>query len=468
MVSTLRITLVLAAGLLIACSKAPDPTSDPRPNFVVILTDDQRQDELEHMPSVMRRLAGEGLQFVHSFVTTPLCCPSRASFLSGRYAHNHGIRDLGGAPLFDATSTVAVWLQRAGYRTGLVGKYMNDNGLLAPEIPPGWDTWVTFADTPASFAGSWLYYDYELNVNGKPARYGNEAKDYSTDVLADFAVEFLNRSDGRPFFLLFSPFGPHLPAVPAPRHAGTLADLTFEETPGLQETDLGDKPGYVRRIRELYAQEESGGGQPMAEHWRAGRVRVAESLLAIDEAVERLLDLLVEREIIDDTVIVYTSDNGVLWGEHGLAGKQVPFEEAVRVPLIVRYPRMVPRARQDAHLVLNLDLAPTLAELAGAQAGDVDGTSLVPLLRGDAEVTWRSDFLIEGSKSSFTGSPYRAVRSAEWKYVWTGSEPAFEELYDLVRDPYETENLLVVTPQDPSVQRTADAMRRRRAELEAE
>jgi arylsulfatase A-like enzyme len=452
-----------------ACGSADAPPA-PRPSFIVILTDDQRHDEIEHMPAVVQRLAGEGVTFDNAFVTTPLCCPSRASVLTAVYAHKHGIKLLGGAPIFDARSTLATWLHGAGYRTALIGKYMNDNAKLAPRIPAGWDTWITFADEPRSFLKAALYYDYRLNENGVMTRRGHAPEDYSTDVLRNLAVRFVRESAGQPFLLLFTPFAPHLPAIPAARHGGRLADVALPSAPSFQEADTGDKPAYVAIARRLAARTVRGQPRDQAAEIRAMRVAALESLLAVDEAVAALLDTLEELGRADDTVVIYTADNGVMWGEHWLLGKSVPYEEAIRVPLIIRYPRLIQGLRRDGHLVLNLDLAPTVAELAGVAVPErVDGRSLVPLLRAadtNGAVPWRSDFLIESF--STVPAPHRAVRSDRWKYVRNESDPPFEELYDLTRDPHEMENLLVVAPADPTHRDTAATMRTRLQALERE
>lgn len=463
------VALVLAL-LQSACGPAGAPNPSRRPNIVVILTDDQRRDEIEHMPTLMQRLAGEGLRFDNAFVTTPLCCPSRASVLTGLYAHNHGIKLLGGAPIFDARSTLATWLHEAGYRTALIGKYMNDNGQLAPRVPPGWDTWVTFADRPWSYLKAAMYYDYRLNENGVMVTRGHAPEDYSTDVLRDLAVGFVRENATRPFLLLFTPFAPHLPAIPAPRDAGRFAELALPSAPSFQEADTEDKPAYVAVARRLAGRTVRGKPHDQAADVRAQRIAVLESLLAVDDAVAAILDTLEELGLSRDTLVVYTSDNGVLWGEHWLMGKSVPYEEAIRVPLIVRYPRMTQGPRRDEHLVLNLDLAPTLAELAGVPVPrQLDGRSLVPLLRAEtvnATDQWRSDFLIESF--STIPVPQRAVRSERWKYVRNDSNPPFEELYDLTRDPHEMENLLVLAPADPTHRDAAAAMRARLQALEHE
>ena len=437
------------------------------PNIVVIMTDDQRWDELAFMPTVTGRLVSKGVNFTNSFVTTPLCCPSRASFLTGQYSHNHGIITLGGAPRFDASSTLAVWLQEAGYTTALIGKYMNNNGNLGPAVPGGWDTWRTFADyLLVSFRGASLYFDYRLNEDGKLVSHGSEEADYSTDVLGAMAVDFIHENADRPFFLVYTPFGPHAPPIPAPRHAGSLAELDLPIPQSFLEADVSDKPSHVRVSAdpERWPEERQ---ERFPEKIRRARIPTLESLLAVDEAVAGILDALRERGVDDRTVVFFTSDNGFLWGEHWKLGKLVPYEESIRVPLVIRDPRLGDEPREEPRMVLSIDLAPTIAELAGATAPDtVDGRSLVGLLRGTAR-SWREDFLIEllphRKHASFAG-----VRTPEWKYIDIADVEPSEELYDLRRDPHEMDNLLHTRPGDPDVTAAAERLRARLVELKRE
>jgi N-acetylglucosamine-6-sulfatase len=438
-----------------------------RPNIVVIMTDDQRWDELAFMPVVTEQLVSKGVNFTNSFVTTALCCPSRAGFLTGQYSHNHGVITLGGAPKFDASSTLAVWLHGAGYRTALIGKYMNNNGNLAPVVPAGWDTWRTFADYQlVSFTGAALYYDYRLNEDGKLVSYGSEEADYSTDVLGAMAVEFILANADRPFFLVFTPFGPHAPPLPAPRHAGRFGEIDLSIPESFLEADVSDKPRHVRvsSDSDQWSEERQAS---LPEKIRRVRIPTLESLLAVDEAVEGILEALREQRVDDRTVVLFTSDNGFLWGEHWKLGKLVPYEESIRVPLVIRDPRLGNEPREEPRMVLNIDLAPTIAELAGATAPDtVDGRSLVGLMRS-AVTAWREDFLIEllphRKQASFAG-----VRTPEWKYVEIADEEPSEELYDLRRDPHEMDNLLHTRRKDPNVIVTAERLRARLVELKRE
>jgi arylsulfatase A-like enzyme len=421
----------------------------PKPNIVLVMTDDQRADSLEYMPVVMDRMVDEGVSFNNSFVTTPLCGPSRASVLTGRYAHNHHVID-NNALLFDASSTIATQLQAAGYRTGLIGKYMNLYLLMAPEIPPGWDTWRAF------YWGG--YYDYTLFEDGVAVEYGSDPEDYSTDVLREMAVEFIDENHKQPFFLVITPWAPHVVAAGAPRHEGAYATLPPWRPESFYEEDISDKPGFISWIERLRTR---GGIEALLERIEsrdASHIRELESLLAVDEAVEAVIERLERYRIDQDTLIIFTSDNGLHWGEHWLGGKYNAYEESIRVPMVIRYPRMVAPAQVEERMVLNIDLAPTLAELAGVSEPDpMDGESLAGILCGHPQ-EWREDFLLEYFLvRGFDGMPrYSGVRSEKWKYLIYLS--GFEELYDLENDPAEMDNLLQTEPDDEDLRALADEL----------
>lgn len=413
----------------------------PRPNIVLVVTDDQRWDMVDDthgpggrdlMPHVRAELAASGVEFTNAIVTTPLCCPSRASILTGQYASTHGVRvnhpPLGGAPSFDDSSTVATWLQAAGYRTAILGKYMNGYELLAqfepPYVAPGWDLWQVFV------IGK--YFNYTLVEDGVRVRYGNDEAHYSTDVLRDKALQFIDDSsaDGRPFFLFLNPRAPHLKATPAARHAGLFADIEPWRSPSYAEDDRSDKPEWVRRAAPLSRRE--------ALKIDKTRADMLASMLAVDDAVGAIMARLRLLGIADDTLVIFTSDNGFLWGEHGLDRKRCPYEECIRVPMIAHYPRLAPQARTSEDLVANIDLAPTFAELAGIVPGlRVDGRSLLGAFT-DAAQEPRQELLIEGW-SNRRGHAFAGVRGLRWKYV--EHESGELELYDLVGDPHELENL---------------------------
>ena len=429
-------------SLTVSACNSPQTTDTWQPNFVIILTDDQGYNTMDYMPILQRELVQKGINFTQGFVTTPLCCPSRASIHSGQFAHNHGVLDnrlpLGGALRFDDSSTLAFWLQQAGYRTALMGKYLNEYDDLEPEgyIPPGWDEWFVFstATRPHRF-----YLDYDLVENGTIVHYGTDEKDFSTDVLAQRAVEFIKSSKGQPFFLLYAPYTPHQPHEFAKRHSQMYRDdqeIMDILPPNFNEEDISDKAEWLRGL-----------GPTDREQAISVYQRTLRSLQAVDEAIGGIIKALEQTRQRDNTVVIVLSDNGLTYGEHRLTGqKNCQFEECIRVPFVVSYPAMIQGPREDTHLVLNIDLAPTLAEMAGIAIPDtVDGASLVPLLEGNS-VGWRDAVLFEHWRlaEGFGGAipDFSGIRTANWKYLEYDTGEI--ELYDLENDPYEMQNLAYV------------------------
>ena len=426
----MALALVAAGG-----SSTHAPT--PRPwNVVVILSDDERYDANPTMRNVQRLLASDGVTFTEFHVTTSECCPSRASILSGQYAHHHGvIENFGRAsyPAFDETSTIATWLRGAGYRTALVGKYLNDYTIFGKHrVPPGWGTWAAMDSVPEE-----RYYDYTLNLGGRLVRHGSLPSDYSTTVLTQQALRFLRRGDPKqPFFLYFAPIAPHLPATPAPRDVGSLRSLPPLREPSFNERDISDKPW-----REWHARRLTPRGQRYVED--DVRRRQLESLRSLDRSVAQIVAVLRERRLLDRTVIFYLSDNGFLLGEHRLGGKIWPYEESTHVPLVVRVPWSAGRGTSNDHLVLNIDLASTIADLAGVRPGrPQDGRSFAGLLHGRKQ-PWRVDFLVEyrGQNLLRLGGPprFKAVRDRRFLYV--EYDRGWRELYDHLVDPFELRNV---------------------------
>jgi arylsulfatase A-like enzyme len=428
-------------------AEAASPTEVP-PNILVVMTDDQRWDTLSFMPEVSGRLAAGGIEFTESFVTTSVCCPSRASFFSGLFARVTGIHGNrpphGGAPLFDSSNTFVTALHDAGYATALYGKYMNATDLLA-EPPPGWTVWQAFVADGRNF------FDYSLNENGTIVQYGSAEDEYTTDLLRDRSTAFIESHRDQPFFVHYAPFAPHFGAspdsffstTPAPRHDGAFDGLAPHRPPSYREADRSDKPPHWRDTPDSYWDLIEATG----EHDQF-RLDQLESLLAVDEAVAMLLDSLEEQGLTDHTLVVFTSDNGYMWGEHQLTGKGYPYEESIRVPLVVAYPMLVDEPRREDSLVINLDLAPTFLDLAGVPPhADLPGASLAPLLASpQAAEGWRRDFMGEhwdlsaGKFSNlFPLSRHEYVRSREWKYA-EHRDPRFFELYHLPSDPYELDN----------------------------
>jgi len=408
-----------------------DAFTATKPNIVLILTDDQRWDEMQ-MPTVQSELIGKGVDFVNGFVVNSYCCPSRTTILTGKYSHGTDVYSNapphGGFDTFKPQdgSTIATWLHDAGYRTGLVGKYLNGyNRNLSSYVPPGWDRWV------AAVAGS--YYNYTLSVDGSPVTYGDEASDYSTDVLASYATDFIQSAPpDQPLFLDFAPRAPHVPTIVPPRYKYSCPDLQPLRPPNYNEADVSDKPAYIQAIARLRAKKRAKVDAAHLHHCQA--------LLAVDDAVQAILGALEVTGRLSTTMIVFASDNGLLFGEHRWILKQVPYEESTRVPMVVRYDPMTRgNATASDDLLLNLDFAPTFAAAGGAAAPGAEGVDFLPLL-SNPQHAWRTDFLIEHWPGRPIDPPtYCSVRNERFIYVEyvTGEE----EVYDLDADPYEMQNV---------------------------
>ena len=458
-----RIRFALLAVVALALP-APAAAQQAQPNVVVVMTDDQREWDMEAMPKTKRLIGDEGTTFENSFATYPLCCPSRSTFLSGQYAHNHGVTDndapTGGYSKFDFSNALGVWLQQAGYRTAHVGKMLNEYGSIlgppTPDVPPGYDDWFALRD-PTTY----LMYDYIVQDNGMRRPFGITPSDYQTDVLANRALEDIREwaPSDQPFFLQLATSAVHWEFLdaengprPAPRHEGAYADHEFHPRPNYDEADVSDKPSVIRH----YARIDDGLRAKIAE---SHRTRL-EALQAVDEAVAGIVRELEEAGELDNTLIIFTSDNGYLHGEHRFPSeKVVHYEESTRVPLLIRGPGFPAGVTRD-QIVGNIDLAPTIADLTGATPGRVvDGESLVPYAqepshRADRSILFESDFdEVEGQHAVVVPAYhegvnifYDAIRTPRFKYVhWfrdVNGDPADEyELYDLDADPYEMQSL---------------------------
>jgi arylsulfatase A-like enzyme len=414
------------------------------PNVIVILTDDQDVASLSVMRHVQDELVGSGTTFTNSFATFPECCPSRVTLLTGQFAHNHGVLSNeppdGGFDAFHDDNYLPVWLQQAGYRTGYVGKYLNGYGFVPlgndPRyVPPGWTDWKVLTNHT-----EYQEYGYTLNENGDLRPYGNRPRDYQTDVLARKSAQFVRKSvaDRRPFFVTVAPLAPHDEGVleddptaprnprPAPRDMGRFSGKPLPRPPSFNEADVQDKPKSTRRRPLLH-------GAQIRELTRLYRSRL-ESLLSVDDLVDKLVTVLRRNGALDRTMIVFTSDNGYLLGEHRRVGKGVVYEESVRVPLVIRGPGF-PRGVTRRQLVGNIDLAPTIVALTGAKPGlSMDGASLLPLARRP-QARANRPMLLE----VLSGRTFSAIRTR--RYVFSLNERGVDELYDLKRDPFELKNL---------------------------
>ena len=439
MKSLIWIGLAAGATLLLTSllqAPAPAPAAASRPNVLVIMTDDQRIEEMRVLPKTRALLEAQGTSFANSFVSYSLCCPSRSTFLTGQYPHNHGVLSNGGPnggyQRLDHTNTLPVWLQQADYYTAHVGKYLNNYGVDSPAPPPGWSRWFGLID-PTTYK----LFDYTVSDDGVPVSYGHASGDYQTDVLAAEAERVLRSRAGesQPFFVTVAPVVPHLerlnggqsPPRPAPRYQGRFAAEPMPVAASFSEADVSDKPAHIRRLPALSPAKT-------ARETAVFRARLA-SLLAVDDLVERLVDALAETGQLERTVIIFTSDNGFLLGEHRIVDqKYYPYEESIRVPLIIRGGGF-PAGATAAQQVSNIDLAPTIVALTGAKPRRVmDGRSLLPLALDPGQGKDRT-LLIEGVGAG-TGKPsFQAVRDLRWLYVEYPSGD--RELYDLAKDPFE-------------------------------
>ena len=420
---------------------------DPRPNIIFIFTDDQPYHTTQYMPTVRDVLMKDGINFENGFSTTPLCCPSRASILSGEYVHNNQVYTnnwpMGGARKFDDTSSYAVWMKEAGYRTAYIGKYLNDYDSLEPYgyVASGWEEWDVFLGknlhADDDIGASQYYQDFSVSENGDVVEYNGEKSIFGADLITRKAVDYIAEKRDEPFMLTMAYYNPHSPYFWAERDDPQFrsnAALQAEpyRPPNFMEEDVSDKPQYLQDLNPI-----------SVEKIDISYKQILRSLLSVDDGVASVLNALDKTGLSEKTIIFFITDNGLTVGDHrfGLT-KNCAYEACARIPFIVYSPSIFP-ARTDDHIVANIDLAPTFVELSGAVIPDnVNGISLVPLLK-DSNAEWRDAILIEhwptedgvGSKIP----EFYAVRTAAWKYVEysTGEK----ELYDLKNDPYELENI---------------------------
>lgn len=449
-----RLALAVAVLASLAAPAAAAAAAD-RPNVVVVMTDDQDFRSMKAMPQTRRLVASRGTTFATSVVSFPLCCPSRATFLTGQYAHNHGVKwnnaPTGGYTKLRQAETLPVWLRRAGYRTIHIGKFLNETGERNPtEVPKGWDDWHGGVD-PSTYD----YYGYTLNHNGVLRTYGRTPADYQTDVFAGLAERAIRdaRRTGKPFFLSIAPLAPHTvavasgarmegtPAVPAPRHATRYAQAPLPRYPNFNEADLSDKPFVAAFFPELLNDDQIAS---LTDHYR-GRMG---SLLAVDDLVARVVRALRRAGVDDQTDVVFTSDNGWILGEHrfrdplsedgrAVGVKYLPYEGSGRVPLMAAGPDF-PRGRTVRGAVVNADLAPTILDVTGARPRLAqDGISLARAARSPSLLDGRG-VLLETFENPRGAPPYKGIRTERYRYEY--SEAGAEGLYDLKRDPWELDS----------------------------
>lgn len=522
LVQGLAAAVLLALGLAAAAdARTAANAEDARPNILVVMTDDQTVADLDVMPNVRRLAASRGTSFADAVDSFPLCCPARATFLTGQYAHNHGVtgnfHPEGWYGWKDRANALPAWLRRSGYRTSFIGKWLNGYGAKTGrgEVPAGWDTWRGLLDVSA-----YDYYNFVMSVDGRSKTWGDadfarklvtfgkiqteqnpepliqavlgrvqevfgpppyrswgteNERDYSIDVTGGVTNDLVarERSSKKPFFVWWAPAGPHREDVavtllgrpgpdprPPKRYAEKVKKLRLPRSPSFNQTDVSSSPTSMQQhLPSLTAAQIT---QLEADYQgRAG------SLMAIDDQVKTIVATLRRTGQLDNTLIVFTSDNGWLQGEHRVPGdKFLPYEESLRVPFIIAGPG-VPKGRTVRGQVANVDFAPTILDAANAKPGRTqDGVSLLPIARTPSRRPNRAIYL-EAQRPLFSSltmpnqwdQPYQGVRTDRWKYVryaTTGDE----ELYDLRADRNELRNLAGDPTRAPVKAELAAAMRR--------
>ncbi len=390
------------------------------------------------MPRTRRWFAQSGTTFTNAFATTPLCCPSRASVLTGRYAHNHGVHTNYDPSPLRAASTLPRFLAQAGYSTAIVGKYLNSWNLA--KAPPYFDRWA--------IEDAYAYYDNRFNIDGEQRVVAR----YLTDFIATKATQFLEdfeERDRRPWFLYVAPLAPHEPFTAEARYADI--PITERETnPAMEERDLADKPAFVRSLQ-------------VGRNWTYQLPRKqARTLKSVDDLVHDLFTRMRTLGELDDTLALYLSDNGYLWGEHGIVEKRVPYTAAIKIPLLLRQPGRVAAGEVDTRIVANIDIAPTVLDAAGLtrRSRRLDGRSLLAPARRSALLFeyWRDPGI-----AAIPG--WAALRTQRYHYTEyyaaDSSTVTFREYYDLRADPWQLENLLADgrPGNDPAIERLSAKLR---------
>ena len=405
-------------------------------NVIFILIDDMRFDSMSCMghpflktPN-LDRLAKGGMFFNHAYVTTSLCSPSRASIMSGQYAHTHGV--MNNSTLLPAdTATFPIELQKSGYDTAFIGKWHMGGSTAEPR--PGFNHWI-------SFRGQGVYNNPTFNINGKSV----PRQGYMTDILTDYASDYIKQDKDKPFFMYLSHKAVHADFYPAERHKDAYSDVKIDYPDSMANTEENykGKPQWVKRQRHSW----HGVDYMYHDHTYFDRfiIDYNRTMLAVDDSIGRLMDTLEEQGILDDTLILFMGDNGFLHGEHGLIDKRCMYEESIRVPLLAHCPNMIKPDSKTDRIALNVDIGPTILEAAGVSTPEsMQGESFLPILKGE-DPEWREAMLYEYFwEESFPQTPtVFGVRTEKYKYMHYHGVFDLNELYDLENDPKEMNNLI--------------------------
>ncbi|MFH5885333.1 sulfatase [Halalkalibaculum sp. DA3122] len=432
--------VVLVVFFLCFGTKMVKAQPENQPNIVFVLIDDQRYDFLSFLdhpwietPNI-DRLAKNGMYFENAYVTTSLCSPSRASILTGQYAHSHQVMD-NNTPLPSHIPTFPVKLQKQGYHTGFIGKWHMGGDNDMPR--PGFDRWV-------SFRGQGAYNDPTFNIDGQRSDHTG----YTTDLLTDYAVDFIeeNARGETPYFLYLSHKAIHEDFTPAPRHQGHYEDLNIPkpETFANTEVNYEGKPLWVKRQRNSWHGAERDFAAAGYGSYNRFFQLYSEAMLSVDESVGKITETLRDLGHLEETVIIYYSDNGYMMGEHGLIDKRVMYEESIRVPAFVHWPEQIRTPVKREEFILNIDIGPTILELAGSTVpSTMQGMSFARMLKGQP-INWRTDFLYEyfiDPKAVQTPTTW-GLRTQNYSYMTYEGIWSKYELYDMRKDPKQTNNLL--------------------------
>ncbi len=421
--STLVITFAAVSPSAGDHASAAEPTTNvavTQPNIIFILADDQRIDTFQTMPTVRERIRAKGTEYV-GLIPTSICCPSRTSILTGTFSHTTGVYtnslDYGGWPTFNASGyeddTIAVALDNAGYRTGFWGKYLNFwNKAPDGYAPPGWDVFNGFWRDRGQGGG--IYYNYELRGTNPPLTFGNTPADYSTNVIKRRAVQFIKKAQpDQPYFAFINPTAPHAPYTTLPKDVGTYDPEPYHN-PAVNEADMSDKPSFLQ-------------DQEVVPRSAIRRDQVGQGEVLRD--VDRMVAAVLNAADLSNTLVIYMSDNGLMWGEHRLRYKYRPYKWATEVPLMMRWNGVLPAG--EGGMVANIDIAPTLLDAAGVPGA-------LPAAEGQSVLDGtRDSLLIEGVNRGDRPS-YCGVRTEQYLFVeYANGE---QELYDYTVDPYELRN----------------------------
>jgi N-acetylglucosamine-6-sulfatase len=462
--AALVLTAIVAAVVSVGASSGSSSTAPARPNFLLILVDDQAMNTFtpQLMPDTYRWIVRPGTKFADGLAAPPLCCPDRAGILTGQYPHNNGVfsNDPGYPALAGKHNTLPRWLDRAGYQTGFIGKWLNNEGTssASPNPAPGWDYWFAFLNPVG-------YYRYFMSENGRREWFGSTRASYSTDVLTRHAKRFVaSTARTKPWFLWLAYNAPHdtQPILGSCGHTSAMpptqgtflrhGQVPLPIPPSYNERDVSDKPSFVAGLPSI--------GATVRGHIQTRYDCAVATMWEVDRQIGRLMRWLKERGALSNTIVLYMSDNGFYFGEHRIArGKSLPYEPGLRVPYAIRVPAAdegsSPPPRVSSDVVTNEDVAPTILDYAGGVrpcarrhlCRTLDGRSLRPLLGGPGSFPRNRAALAEINAPA-AGAQYAAVRTRD--YIYTEYDDGEKELYDLRRDPFEKQNVVSLPSYAPT------------------